>query len=56
MELLEKCEKISKDVFGIENENYKAILEKIKIVKNKIDKNKMEKYVWKKQIVKKVKK
>ena len=56
LELLEKCEKISKDVFGIENENYKAILEKIKIVKNKIDKNKMEKYVWKKQIVKKVKK
>ena len=55
LELLEKCEKISKDVFGIENENYKAILEKIKIVKNKIDKNKMEKYVWKKQIVKKVK-
>ena len=56
LELLEKCEKISKDVFGIKNENYKAILEKIKIVKNKIDKNKMEKYVWKKQIVKKVKK
>lgn len=56
LELLEKCKKISEDAFGIENENYKAILEKIKIVKNKIDKNKMEQYVWKKQIIRKVKK
>ena len=56
LELLEKCKKISEDAFGIENENYKAILEKMKIVKNKIDKNKMEQYVWKKQIIRKVKK
>lgn len=56
LELLEKCEKISKDTFGTENENYKNILEKIKIVKNRINKNKMEQYVWKKQIIRKVKK
>ena len=53
--LLERYEKISKKILGIENENYKNILEKIEIVKKEIDKNKMEQYVWKNKAVRKLK-
>ena len=53
--LLEKCEEIWSDIFGIKNEIYKNILEKIVIAKKNIEKNKMEQYVWKNKIVKKLK-
>ncbi len=53
--LLEKCEKLCKNIFGVENEIYQSILEKILIAKQKIAKNKMEQYVWKNQIVRKLK-
>ena len=55
LELLEKYKKIYKSILGTENENYKNILEKIKIVKKEIDKNKMEQYVWKNKAVRKLK-
>ena len=53
--LLEKCEELCSDIFGIKNEIYKNILEKIVIAKKNIEKNKMEQYVWKNKIVKKLK-
>ncbi len=53
--LLKRCEELCSDIFGIKNEIYKNILEKIVIAKKNIEKNKMEQYVWKNKIVKKLK-